>query len=383
MATEHVQVVSRNQVRIDCRALRHNFRCIAESVGSGVEVMAMVKGDAYGHGMAETAAVLAGCGCRNFGVAELVEAVALRQAGIAERIFVLLGFLPEEADQFVHHDLTPVVFLEQDIRALSRAAAEYGREIGVHLKVDCGMGRLGLLPGDVPSFIQRIAELPGIHLAGIMAHFPEADQRQAMSTPKIFSRYQELIAGLDKGFRGIRHIANSGATLYFPEMHCDMVRAGISLYGCYPDGGTGEDVAAGARLQPAMSFATRVAQVRELPAGSGISYGHTYTTTRPTRIAVLPVGYEDGYLRDLSNRGEVLIRGRRAQVRGRICMNLCMVDVTGIGGVEVGDEAVLLGRQGDEKITADEIAGWMGTISYEVLCLFGKNNSRIYTDETR
>lgn len=383
MATEYSQVVSRNQVRIDCQALRHNFRCITESVGSGVEVMAMVKGDAYGHGMTETAVVLAGCGCRTFGVAELFEAVALRRAGIDGRIFVLLGFAPDEAEQFIHHDLTPVVFLDQDIRVLSRAAVDSGREIGVHLKVDCGMGRLGLLPADVPSFTQRIDALPGIHLAGILAHLPEADQRQALSTPLIFSRFQELVAGLDTGFRGIRHIANSGAALYFPETHCDMVRAGISLYGCYPDGGTGDDVAAGARLHPAMSFATRVAQVRELPAGSGISYGHTYTTTRPTRIAVLPVGYEDGYLRDLSNRGEVLIHGRRAPVRGRVCMNLCMVDITGIDGVEVGDEVVLLGRQGDEEITADEIAGWMGTISYEVLCLFGKNNSRIYIDEKR
>jgi len=383
MATEQSQVVSRNQVWIDCQALCHNFRIITEAVGNMVEVMAMVKGDAYGHGMTETAAVLAGCGCRNFGVAELVEAVALRRSGIEGSIYVLLGFQPEEAEQFAIHNLTPVVFLDQDIRALSRVAVSSGREIGVHLKVDCGMGRLGLLPVDVPAFMERIAALPGIHLAGIMAHLPEADRHGAVSTLHIFSRFRELFARNGNDFGGIRHIANSAATLYLPEMHCDMVRAGIALYGCYPDGGSGVPNITGARLKPVMSFVTRVVQVKELPAGHGISYGHTYTTTRPTRIAVLPAGYEDGYLRDLSNRGSVLVRGQRAPVRGRVCMNVCMVDVTGIDGVEVGDEVILLGRQGEEEITADEVAGWMGTISYEVLCLFGKNNSRKYTHERR
>jgi len=383
MASEQTQVVSRNQVRIDCRALRHNFRRITAAVGPGVTVMAMVKGDAYGHGMTELAAVLADCGCRTFGVAELVEAVTLRRAGIGGDIFVLLGFVPDQAEQFLLHDLTPVVFLEQDIQALSQAAVRHGRKIGVHLKLDCGMGRLGLLPAEVPAFRQRIDALPGIFLAGVMAHLPEADQRQAASTPRIFSCFQQTIDRLGAGFTGIRHIANSGATMYFQDMHCEMVRAGISLYGCYPDGGTGDDLEAGARLQPVMSFVTRVAQVRDLPAGSGISYGHTYVTTRPTRIAVLPLGYEDGYLRDLSNRGEVLIHGRRAPIRGRICMNLCMADVTEIPGVEVGDEVVLLGRQKEAEITADEIAGWMGTISYEVLCLFGNNNSRFYIDGER
>ena len=380
MADEQTQVVSRNQVRIECRALRHNFRTISEGVEPGVAVMAMVKGDAYGHGMAETAAVLAGCGCRTFGVAELVEAVALRRAGISGDIFVLLGFVAEQAEQFLLHDLTPVVFLHQDIEALSQAAVKHGREIGVHLKIDCGMGRLGLLPVEVPAFRERIDNLPGIFLAGIMAHLPEADQRQAASTPQIFSCFQQTIDRLGPGFTGIRHIANSGAIMYFQDMHCDMVRAGISLYGYYPDGGLGQEGPAGCRLVPAMSFATRVVQIKELPAGTGISYGHTYTTDRPTRLAVLPVGYEDGYLRGLSNRGEVLIRGQRAPVRGRVCMNLCMVDITGIDGVTSGDEAVLLGRQGDEAITADEIAAWMGTISYEVLCLFGNNNSRKYIE---
>ncbi len=342
--------------------------------------MAMVKGDGYGHGMLQSAAAFADAGCRTFGVAELAEAVALRQSGISGAIFVMLGFEPDEAKFFFDYDLTPVVFQEQDIQSLSRVAGQLDREIGVHLKVDCGMGRLGLLPADVPGFVDRIEALAGIGLAGIMAHFPEADNRNSASSQRIFATYARLCRDLGERFQGVRHIANSGATLHFPEMTCDMVRVGIALYGYYPDGTAGPEDGQEQRLLPAMSFTTRVIQVKDLPAGSGISYGHTFTTDRPTRLAVLPIGYEDGYLRDLSNRGAVLIRGKRAQVRGRVCMNLCLVDVTDIAGVQVGDEVVLLGKQGKETITADEIAGWMQTISYEVLCLFGNNNSRTHTE---
>lgn len=371
---------SRNRIRIDCIRLQHNYRCMEEIAGPHIEVMAMVKGDAYGHGMLQAAAAFAACGCRNFGVAEVVEAVQLRESGIVGAIYVMLGFEPDEAELFFQHELTPVVFQERDIKALALAAKKYGKDIGVHLKIDCGMGRLGLLPHEVALFVTKIEDLSGVFLAGVMAHFPEADQRQATSTAAVFSSYRQVIDELGLRFQGIRHIANSGATLNFPEMACDMVRAGISLYGYYPDGGTGEGLEHDCRLAPAMSFATKVIQVKELPVGSGISYGRTFITSRPTRLAVLPVGYEDGYLRDLSNRGEVLIRGQRAPVRGRVCMNLCMVDVTEIDGVEPGDEAVLLGEQGGETITADEIAGWMGTISYEVLCLFGSTNSRIHIE---
>ena len=374
-------VCSRNRISISRSRLQHNFACIRKQAGPGVEVMAMVKGDGYGHGMVDSASAFAAVGCRVFGVAELVEAVTLRQAGVTGAIFVMLGFEPAEAVSFFDYDLTPVVFQQQDILALSQAARRLGREIGVHLKVDCGMGRLGLLPADVPGFVESIEALPGITLAGIMAHFPEADNRSAASNQTIFATYERVCRDLGDRFKGIRHIANSGATLNFPEMTCDMVRAGIALYGYYPDGTTGpDDGEEDEKLQPVMSFTTRVIQIRDLPAGSGISYGHTYTTDRPSRIAVLPTGYEDGYLRDLSNRAEVLIRGRRAPVRGRVCMNLCMVDVTDIAGVETGDEVVLLGQQGGEKITADEIAGWMQTISYEVLCLFGNTNSRTPTE---
>lgn len=375
-----MKIFSRNRVRVSRRALQHNYTYIKARVGDGVEVMAMVKGDGYGHGMREAADAFAAAGCRTFGVAELVEAVELRRSGCPGAIYVMLGFEPDEAGLFFDHDLTPVVFRDQDILSLSKTAVQRDREIGVHLKVDCGMGRLGLLPDEVTEFVERIEALPGISLAGIMAHFPEADNRDAVSNQQVYATYERLCSGLGPRFKGIRHIANSGAALHFPAMTCDMVRAGIALYGYYPDGSGGPARQGDSGLQPAMTFATRVIQVRELPAGSGISYGHTFTTTRPARIAVLPVGYEDGYLRDLSNRGEVLIRGRRAPVRGRVCMNLCMVDVSDIAGVQAGDEVVLLGEQGEEAITADEIAGWMQTISYEVLCLFGNNNSRIQTE---
>jgi alanine racemase len=190
-----------------------------------------------------------------------------------------------------------------------------------------------------------------------------------------------VCANVREKYEGFRHIGNSGGVFNFPETCCDMVRPGISLYGYYPDGQAGADRARGERLRPAMSFTSRVLQVKTVPAGSGVSYGHTYITPSETRLAILPVGYEDGYLRSLSNRAEVLVKGKRAPVRGRICMNMCMIDITGIDGVEPGDEAVLLGAQGEDAITADEIAEWAGTISYEVLCLIGNNNERTYTSE--
>jgi len=340
----------------------------------------MVKGDGYGHGMVEAAGAFFEAGCRTFGVAELCEGVKLRQAGLEGEIFVMVGFLPEQAGHFFTSELTPVVFSSEAIHLLSDTAVALGREIGVHLKLDCGMSRLGVMPEEIDGFASLIRTLPGIRLAGLLSHFPEADNTNSPGTAQAFAVFSEACGRLSHEFTGIRHIANSGAVLNFPETVCDMGRSGIALYGYSPDGRAGNAGSGGARLRPAMTFSTRIAMVKEVPAGSGISYGRTYVTTRHTRLAVLPVGYEDGYPRCLSGSGEVLIHGRKVPLLGRICMNLCMADITDVEGVRAGDEAVLLGEQGDEKITADEIAAKAGTISYEILCMLGNNNERIYSD---
>lgn len=363
-----------NRIKIDCAKLENNYRYITGIAGPDVPVMAMVKADGYGHGMVKAAMAFGRAGCNLFGVAELREGILLRNAGVRGEIYVTIGFNEEDVDFFFQHQLTPVIYSHSAARALSARAVGLGREIGVHVKVDTGMGRLGLHPDDLPGFLDNVSSLEGVKIAGVMSHFAESDDPDSMSTRKAIQSFSTTCKALKSRFPGICHIANSGGVLNFPDAHSDMVRAGIALYGYHPAGGNWE------KLSPAMSFHTRVLQVKTVAAGTGISYGHTYRTDRPTRIATLPVGYEDGYSRIMSNRGQVLIRGDRAQVCGRICMNMCMVDVTHIENAAPGDEAVLLGSQGDEKISADDIAAVMGSISYEVLCLLGNNNQKEYVE---
>lgn len=369
-----------NQIEVSAKALRHNYRLLQKRAGEGVRLMTMVKADAYGHGMCDAARAFQDAGCRDFGVAETGEGVRLREAGIKGNIFVLLGFDSSDTAVFFKYCLTPVIYDLESAHALSREAVKQEKKIAVHLKVDCGMTRLGIFPDEVESFVAGLRELPGVILGGIASHFPRADEPDSSHTAEQFMCFEKTVVEAAQGITLVDHTANSGGILYFPETCCAMVRAGISLYGYYPDGAAGVIREEGEKLQPAMTFKTRVLQVKTVPAGTGISYGHTCITNKETRLAVLPVGYEDGFSRILSNRGEVLIRGQRAAIRGRVCMNLCMADITGIEGVQPGDEVVILGTQADESISGDEIAGWMETISYEVLCLFGNNNERNYRE---
>ncbi len=362
-----------NRIVIDSSALGRNYRRMREI--AGVPVMAMVKADGYGHGMVGAARAFARAGCSLFGVAELVEGIQLRRAGIDGDIYVTLGFTEQDPPLLLQHALTPVLYSYEAAAALSRHAVDLGVKVGVHVKVDTGMSRLGLFPDELPPFIDALKNLPGIELAGLMSHFPEADNPQANSTVTGLARFTRACADILANGGIICHIASSGAVLNTPATRCSQVRCGIALYGYHP-AGRGE----GVPLEPAMSCVSRVLQVKAFPAGVGISYGHTYRTTRPSRLAVLPIGYEDGYSRALSNRGEVLLHGRRAPVRGRICMNMCIVDVTDIEGVKAGDEAVLLGRQGEAVVDADELAAKTGTVSYEILCMLGNNNKREYRD---
>jgi len=378
-----METFSFNRVEIDIVALQNNFQNIQQSVGSRVRVMAVVKSDAYGHGMTACARELYKAGARTFGVAEVWEGVALRRAAIQGEIIVLLGGTPETYDAIIDHNLTPVVYDIDFITGLSHRAAAKNTEARVHLKVDVGMGRLGIQPAQVETYISLIKRLPAISLSGLLSHFPVADESETLEkTRKELALFKDVLIRLKAktGEAVVAHIANSAALIYFPEAHLDMIRPGISLYGYFPDASPerAKRAVPPMDLQPVMSFKTRVVQIKELEAGCGISYGHTFITSRKSRIAVLPVGYADGYQRKLSNRAEVLINGRRAPVCGRVCMNATMVDITDLPPVDVGDEVVLLGRQGGAEISADEIAQWLGTISYEVLCLFGSLNERVY-----
>ena len=369
-------------VEIDLDALRYNCLVLQHLLGAGTRMLAVVKSDAYGHGMIPVARTLHQQGVRAFGVAEVHEGVMLRQAGISGDIVVFLGADGDSLPEVAHHGLQPVVFDLEQVKEISRFACADGSRLGVHLKVDTGMGRLGILPAEVAGFVSSLQEQKGVYLAGVMSHFPLADIPDSEPCREQNRLFAEVLkrAGSAAGSGAAAHIANSAALLRYPDVHWDMVRPGIALYGCYAGDGdwAGKDV-----LQPVMSFKSRIIQVKEVPAGTGVSYDYTFVTSRPSRLAVLPLGYNDGYLRALSNRAEVLVRGQRAPQRGRICMNVTMIDVTDIPGVCAGDEVTLMGAQQGGRISAEEVAGWMGTINYEILCLFGNSNSRVYLAETK
>lgn len=373
-----------NRVYIDAAALAHNFNSISSRVGPDVGVMAMVKSDAYGHDMLRAAEIFADSGCSNFGVADLDEGVALREGGCQGAILVFVGFDNRDADYLLSHRLTPVIFNTEDLKRVASLGRRRGQKTPLYLKVDCGMGRLGFGPAEIGQIIQSCASLE-VDLQGVISHYPnsdEADSDHSLQAHRLLSSIKPPPAQSTGSAAPFSYsICNSGGILYFPQTHGDLVRAGISLYGYYPDGKAGRARDELEGLKPVMSCRTKVVQVKQVAAGSGISYGHTHICGRDTRIAVLPIGYSDGYLRIMSNRAEVLVKGKRAPVLGRICMNMCMVDITDIEDVAPGEDVVLLGHQGDDCIDADEIGGWGETISYEVLCALGNNNKRFIIEQ--
>lgn len=367
-----------NEVIIDLGALRHNFFEIKRLAGHNTRILAVVKADAYGHGMIPVARILESEDIDYFGVFEVEEGVELRQAGCKVPILIMMGITSDEISAVVEHELTPTLFQLDIAEKLSLMSAEQGKVTPVHVKVDTGMTRLGVSSEDVPGFLKKLLTLKGIELEGIFSHLAVADHPGDPFTDQQIRKFREAVeeCGRLGILQGPAHIANSGALLGNKGIYLGMARPGILLYGSPPAQGWAE---AGS-FKPLMTFKTRVIQVRTVSPDTSISYGRTYVTKQQSTIATIPVGYDDGYSRLLSNRGEVLIRGQRVPVVGRVCMNLTMVDVTRVEGVAVGDEVVLLGGQGKERITAEEIAERIGTISYEIYCTIGKSNRRVYID---
>ncbi len=358
---------------IDLSALVHNYRALRTRCAPEVRFMGVVKADAYGHGLIPAARALAGAGADYLGVASLEEGLALREAGLTLPVALLLGIVPEQAEAAVAAELDVILYREDVARALDAAARSQGRRARVHLKADTGMGRLGLTYQEVLPFLELLAGLPGLELLGLVSHLATADlEDQAYSRRQLADFKALLAAARQRGYAlPLSHLANSAALTSLPEAHFAMVRPGIMLYG--------SSVApwiAAPKLLPVMSFRARILQLKRLPPGSAISYGGTYITPDWCDLAVLPVGYANGLSRQLSNRGQVLVRGRRAPIRGRVCMNLIMVEVTGIAGVQVGEGATLLGADGADLISGDEVAAWADTISYEVFCNLGAANPR-------
>ncbi len=359
---------------IDLAALRHNYLQLRGRLSPGVKLLAVVKADAYGHGLVPAARTLAGAGAEYLGVASVEEGLALRQEGIDLPIILLMGVVPRESRTAVAADLDMVLYRQDVAQALEEAARSLGKKARVHLKVDTGMGRLGLNPSEVLPFLESLRNYPDLEVLGLISHLAMADVADKTYMKKQIQGFLDLLtAARDRGWElPYSHIANSAALIEMPEAHFGMARPGIALYGSPPAPGRSW----GVDLKPVMSMTTQVLQLKRLPPGSCISYGCTYTTPDWCDLAVLPVGYCNGYPRLLTNRGQVLINGQRAPIRGRVCMNLIMVEVSHIAGVEEGQPVTLLGENGGERLTADDLAAWAETISYEIHCSFGNANPR-------
>lgn len=354
------------EVNLD--AIAQNVRNIKELIGEKKVLMAVVKGNAYGHDILEVSSVVLKNGASRLAVARLEEGIFLRKAGVAVPILILGLTLKQQAELLVSYNITPAVCEYEMIEKLSESAIKEDKVIKVHLKVDTGMGRIGIFSHDILSFIKKVRALKNVEIEGIFTHFSVADEKNKTYTEEQFKKFMEVLTLLEKEEIRIpiKHVGNSATLLDLPHMWLDLVRPGISIYGLYPS----TEVKKTIKLIPAHSFRTRIVFLKELSSGEYISYGRTYTTIKKrTKIASLPVGYADGYNRLLSNQGEVLVRGRRFPIIGRICMDQCMIDVSSLREVKIGDEVVLWGRQGEEEITVEEISEKIGTINYEIVHL--------------
>lgn len=369
----------RTWAEISLKALEHNCRTLRAMLPEGCRLLGVVKANAYGHGAVPVARKLVEQGCEMLAVACLDEALELRDAGITAPVLVFGATLPEFARQVVERDITQAVFTMELAQALSCAAAELGKNAKVHIKLDTGMSRVGVLSQDPVHAAQEVAKLcalPYLEHEGVFTHFANSDGDEEYTMLQ-FTRFLDVISELEKNHGitfAIRHCANSAATLQYPCTYLDMVRPGIAMYGHYPDPSCQE--LDGPGLIPVMSVYTRVSAVRQVPAGTPVSYGCTNVVERDTRLAVLPIGYGDGFFRLLSNQFWVEFDGKRAPIVGRICMDMCMVDVTDLPEVKTGDTATVFSANKPLEQAADMV----GTIQYELLCAVSPRVARIYSE---
>ncbi len=373
--------VSRVYAEVDLNAIVRNLELIRERVGEKTKLLNVIKADGYGHGSVPIAQATEDLPYLwGHAVATFEEAMELRRAGIEKPILILGYAFPACYEELVLHDIRPTVFREDSLIALSEAAVRAGRECPVHIAVDTGMSRIGIEPDEIGiAFVKKALGMPGIRVEGMFTHFATADEEDGTRTQAQFGRFTGFLARLEEelSFRPtLCHCANSAAAIAFPQMHLDMVRTGIVGYGLYPSTYL---KSCGPELSPAMSLYTRIVYVKEIEAGRQVSYGGTFTAKERMRIATLPVGYADGYPRSLSGKGWVLLHGKRAPILGRVCMDQMMVDVTGIPEASNGDTAVLLGRDGRESITAEDLGELSGRFNYEFCCDISMRVPRFYT----
>ncbi len=371
---------SPNKVTIDLSALRYNLLKIRELVGEGTRIMGIVKSDAYGHGLIPVARELEKLHIDSLGVAHLSEAIKLRDEGVKTPVVILLGIsTPQETKTVVDYNLIPVIYDLDSAWMLSEEGKKSGRPINVYLKIDTGMGRLGIDFKETGLFLKQLMNMKGIMIEGLFSHLSTADQEDDVFTKTQIKNFKEAISssrrlGLELP---MNNLANSAGIIRYKEAHFDMVRPGIMLYGGLPC----PEFANPPPLRHLITFCSSVVQVREVKHGTPISYGRTFYTDGSRKIAIISAGYGDGLSRSMSNKGQVLIHGQKTRIIGRICMNLSIADVTPIRGVKKGDRVCFLGKEKKNRITADDMARWANTISYEVLCSIGSRNKREYIYE--
>lgn len=371
--------VNRVRADIDLDAVLYNMESMHKKLKPGTKIAAVVKADAYGHGAVEISRVLENLPYLwGYAVATSNEAMQLVEAGRKKPIIILGLSFPEQFEEIVENDLRPAVCTYETAQALSDIAAEKNKVCRIHIKVDTGMSRIGFqVTPESADTVARISKLPNIMIEGIFTHFARADESSKAPAYEQFKQFEKMIAMVEeKGVQiPLKHCSNSAGIVEIPECNMDMVRAGITLYGLWPS----EEVdKTKISLKPVMSLRSRVAYVKELLPGRQISYGGTFTVKKKMTVATVPVGYGDGYARGLSNKGWVLIKGQRAPICGRVCMDQCMVDVTDIPGVKIGDTVTLLGKDADEEITMEQLGELSGRFNYEVACLITPRVPRIY-----
>ncbi|KRE75430.1 alanine racemase [Paenibacillus sp. Soil750] len=369
-------------VEISLDALRSNIEQFQKVLPAGMKQMAVVKADAYGHGAVEVSKEVLAAGVDYLGVAFFDEALELRNAGITAPILVLGYTPPEGISRARELDVTIAVYSRDVLEALREQGRKQGhkaqKKLKIHIKLDTGMGRLGLhTEADAIPFIEEALLLPNVDVEGLFTHYASADEVDKSYTLEQYGRFERIVSYFtDKGetFPYI-HAGNSAAAIDLPGLTYSMVRLGISMYGLYPS----EDVdQTKIELKPVLSLKTGIVHLKTLPAGSGVSYGTIYHTKGDEQIGTLPIGYADGYSRMLSGKAEVLVRGKRVPIVGRICMDQCMINVSDVPDVSALDEVVLIGEQGEERITAEDVANQLGTINYEIICMISHRVARVY-----
>ena len=373
--TEHNRVCA----EIDLDAIAYNMEQMKKRIGDHARLIAVVKADGYGHGAVPVAKMFEACSyVWGYAVACLEEATELREQGIRKPILVLGCVFPDQFEEMIRYDVRPAVYMESMAELISQEAVRQGKDAFIHIKIDTGMGRIGFpVTEESADAVERISRLPGIRIEGMFTHFAKADERDKTYTFLQHDRFMRMKEMIEKRQVPTRYFDcdNSAGIIDFPDMKHDLARAGIAMYGMYPSDEVDQKAV---DLRPALSLVSHVSFVKEVEAGTPISYGGTFVSDRPMRVATIPVGYGDGYPRSLSNKGYVLIHGKRARILGRVCMDQFMADVTDIPETAFMDRVVLVGRDGDEEITVDELADLSGRFNYEFVCCLGKRIPRIY-----